>query len=126
MPAQDDQRSYGGGRSRRSHFKDEAGACAPIDPHSWPSSFPGQARDRAVGTRFLLSVLGLGRSDVRLGNAVGIASAAREGAQYPDTEEMPTAGLDPPTQAILCLGGLVPAGADPVVVLLGEAAASYL
>jgi hypothetical protein len=79
-----------------------------------------------VGTRFLLSVLGLGRSDVRLSNAVGIASAAREGAQYPDTEEMPRAGLDPLTQAILCLGGLVPPGADPVVVLLGEAAASYL
>ena len=47
-------------------------------------------------------------------------------AQYPDTEEMPTAGLDPLTQAILCLGGLVPPGADPGVVLLGEAAASYL
>jgi hypothetical protein len=77
------------------------------------------------GTRFLLSVLRLGRSDVRLGNAVGIASAAREGAQYPDTEEMPTAGLDPPTQAILCLRGIVP-GTDPVVVLLGEAAAAYL
>jgi hypothetical protein len=121
----DDQRSYGGGRSRRSHSKDEAGACAPIDPHSRPSSFPGQARDRAVGTRFLLSVLRLGRSDVRLGNAVGIASAGPRSAQYPDTEEMPTAGLDPPTQAILCLGGLVPPGAAPVVVL-GEAAASYL
>ena len=43
----------------------------------------------------------------------------------PDTEEMPTAGLDPLTQAILCLSGLVPPGADPVVVLLADAATSY-
>jgi hypothetical protein len=79
-----------------------------------------------VGTCFLLSVLGLGRSDVRLGNAVGIASAGPRSARYPGTEEMPTAGLDPLTQAILCLGGLVPPGADPVVVVLGEAAASHV
>jgi hypothetical protein len=56
------------------------------------------------------------------GNAVGIASAAPEGAPVPDTEEMPTAGVDPLTQAILCVGGLVPAGADPVIVLLDEVA----
>jgi hypothetical protein len=39
---------------------------------------------------------------------------------------MPTFGLDPLTQGIWCLGGLVPPDADPVVLLLYEAAVSHL
>jgi hypothetical protein len=39
---------------------------------------------------------------------------------------MPTVGVDPLTQAVLCLGGLVPAGADPVIVPLDEVAISPL
>lgn len=38
---------------------------------------------------------------------------------------MPTAGVDPMTQAIY-LGGLVPPGADPVTVLLDELAIAPL
>jgi hypothetical protein len=55
---------------------------------------------------------------------VGIASAALEGAPIPDTEKMPTIGVDPLAQAIFCLGGLVPSGADPLIVLLEEVAIS--
>ncbi len=34
----------------------------------------------------------------------------------PDTEEMPTVGVDPVTQATLPLGGLVPSDPGPVIV----------
>jgi hypothetical protein len=39
---------------------------------------------------------------------------------------MPTVSVDPLTQAILRLGGLVPSGADPVIVLLDDVAISPL
>jgi hypothetical protein len=86
----------------------------------------GQARDRAGGTRFLLSVLRLGRFDVRLAEERCWHSIGRaRRCPIPDTGEMPTVVLDPLMHAILCLGGLVAPGADPVVVLLGEAPASH-
>jgi hypothetical protein len=98
-----------------------ASRCATADR-------PLRAGEGSRGARrFLLSVLRLGRLDVRLAEERCWHSIGRaRRCAIPDTGEMPTVVLDPLMQAILCLGGLVAPGADPVVVLLGEAAASYL
>jgi hypothetical protein len=80
-----------------------------------------------VGARFLLTRSACTNlTSHSPGNAGWNSITAAEGAPVPDTEEMPTVSVDPLTQAILCLGGLVPSGADPVIVLLDEVAISPL
>jgi hypothetical protein len=61
---------------------------------------------------------------VRLaGQRVSLSIGRAPRCPLPDTDLMPTVGLDPLTQAVLGLGGLLPPDADPVVVLVGRAAA---
>jgi hypothetical protein len=77
-----------------------------------------------MGAAFCSAWRGPGRSDVRLaGERVSHSIGRARGCAIPDTELMPTVGLDPLTQALLCVRGLVPPDADPVVVAVGEAAA---
>jgi hypothetical protein len=46
--------------------------------------------------------------------------------QYRTPKRSPHVGVDPLAQAVLCLGGLVPSGADPVIVPPDEGAISPL
>jgi len=77
-----------------------------------------------MGARFLLwTAAPPGGSDVRLaGERVSHSIGRARRRAIPDAELMPTVGLDPLTQALVCVSGLVPPGADPVVVLVGGAA----
>ena len=86
----------------------------------------GHATDRAVAPAFLLTRSACtnltSHSPGTRFNSIGRA----EGAQVPDTEEMPTVSVDPPDAGNSCLAGLVPSGADPVMVLLDDVAISPL
>jgi hypothetical protein len=104
------------------HGIDAEADRAPAD--ACISSVAGRRGIARWAPAFCSAWLSPDRSDVRLaGERVSHSIGRARRCALPNTELMPTGGLDPLTQAILCLGGLVRRGAEPVVVLVGRAAA---